>query len=90
MPIVKLFGNLRSFVDDYTVDIPGTTIGEILITLCKDNDELHAAIFDGDSIHSYIRIIFNGRDIELLQGIQTTLEPEDEIAIFPPISGGRD
>ena len=49
---------------------------------------LQAAIFDGDALHPYVRVMINGRDSELAQGLDTIVSANDQIAIFPPIAGG--
>jgi len=40
------------------------------------------------TIHPYIRLMVNGRDIAFLGGMDTMLKDGDEILILPPVSGG--
>lgn len=89
MPLVKLFGNLRQYAGAKRLDLPGTTVREVLETLCVDNETLRDAIFQaGGLLRPHVRVVVNGRDSELEQGLDTTLDETDEIAIFPPIAGG--
>jgi molybdopterin synthase sulfur carrier subunit len=39
-------------------------------------------------LRSYINILVNGDNIEHLEGIDTEIFDTDEIAMFPPVSGG--
>jgi molybdopterin synthase sulfur carrier subunit len=88
MPHVKLFGGLRRHVKEYELDIPGQSIDEVLQTLCTENTALCDAIFDGDNLRAHVRVMVSGRDVELDEGLHTTVGEADEIAIFPPIAGG--
>jgi molybdopterin converting factor small subunit len=49
---------------------------------------LQAEIFDGVALHPYVRVMINGRDSELEQGLDTIVSTNDQIAIFPPLAGG--
>jgi sulfur-carrier protein len=45
-------------------------------------------VFDGDGLHKEIIIFVNGRNVLHLQRLDTPLEADDEISIFPMIAGG--
>ena len=55
-----------------------------------DNAALSTAIFDGAQLRAHLRVLVNGRDIELAQGLDTPLEFNDQVAIFPPVAGGAE
>ena len=89
MPLVKLFGNLRQFAGAKHLDLPGTTVREVLEVLCANDDTLRDAIFQADEmLRPHVRVVVNGRDSELEQGLDTELDETDEVAVFPPIAGG--
>ena len=89
MPLVKLFGNLRQFAGAKHLDLPGTTVREVLEVLCANDDTLRDAIFQADEmLRPHVRVVVNGRDSELEQGLDTELGETDEVAVFPPIAGG--
>jgi molybdopterin synthase sulfur carrier subunit len=88
MPQVKLFGILRRYAGSPQLELPGTTVRAVLEALCAMNTELCAAIRDENGLRQYVRAMLNGHDVELAQGLDTPLAPNDEIAIFPPIAGG--
>ena len=88
MPQVKLYGLFRKHASSSKVDIPGGTVRVVLTTLCVDNQSLCEAMFDENGLRSHVRVMVNGRDMDLLQGLETNLTNSDQIAIFPPIAGG--
>jgi molybdopterin synthase sulfur carrier subunit len=85
---VKLFGNLRQYAGQATVVASGATIQELLLDLSTTFPALGKAIFDQGQLQSYVRVMINGRDIELAEGLDTLVNERDQVAIFPPIAGG--
>ncbi len=88
MPSVRLFANLRLLAGATQFEVPGETVQVVLENLCLEKDILRTHIFDGNSLRPYVRVMVNGRDIELGYGLSTALNPEDQVTIFPPITGG--
>jgi sulfur-carrier protein len=88
MSVIKLFGNLRRDANASEIFASGDTVRAVLQSLCADNAALSAAIFDGVQLRAHLRVLVNGRDIELAQGLDTRLEANDQVAVFPPIAGG--
>jgi len=83
-PFRELFG-----VKESEIELSGTPdVRELLELLC-DSDERREKIFSqSGELRSYIVIFKNGQPIQISGGIRTELEDGDEIAIFPPVSGG--
>ena len=87
---------LRDFLkwDDYPMSLQHfaeSTVRAVLATLCAANADLEQAIFDEHgNVHPHVRIMVNGHDIALARGLDTPVTTTDEIAIFPPIGGGRE
>jgi molybdopterin synthase sulfur carrier subunit len=88
MPKVKLYGNLRKYSQLPTLDVPGQSVGETLVPLCAQNDDLCEAILENGRLRPHYRVMLAGRDVELIQGLDTPVGDEDVLAIFPPIAGG--
>jgi len=82
---VRLFANLREFTKTKELAVEGDTIGAVLKVLCKRFPGLENMLFKGKNLQPYINIFLNGNSIASLE---TILKQNDEIAIFPPVSGG--
>ena len=88
MAVVKLFGNLRKYVDGSQLQISGASIQTVVDTLCEENIPLCDALLENGRIRPHFKITLNGRDITLAEGMNTIIHEDDQIAIFPPIAGG--
>ncbi|HID56632.1 TPA: MoaD/ThiS family protein [Candidatus Poribacteria bacterium] len=66
------------------------TLGQLLDELCDEfGQRMRRYIFDEEGrVRKYVKIFVNGRNIQDLEGLETRLDDEDEVAIFPPIAGG--
>ena len=93
MAAVRLYAGLREAAGqrDFEVDLPaGALIGELLKRLIALRPKLDGKILDESGhVPQYVAVFVNGRDIRHLNGLGTPVQPEDEIAIFPPVAGGR-
>ena len=85
---IKLYGGLRQKAGGAEQRVSGATVRAVLGNLCAGKDDLRAAIFADDALHPHVRVMVNGRDINLESGLETTVSDNDQIAIFPPIAGG--
>ena len=88
MATVKLFGNLRKYVNSSSQQISGSSIQVVLDQLCEHNPHLCDNLLVDGSIRPHYKITLNGHDITLAQGLDTAVSEDDQIAIFPPIAGG--
>ncbi|MBN2303788.1 MAG: MoaD family protein [Anaerolineae bacterium] len=91
MPTVKFFGSLRDHVPASSLEMAGaagSTVQAVLSDLCADNEALHTALFKDGELWPHVRVMVNGRDIALGQGLNTRLDESDQLAIFPPVAGG--
>ena len=88
---VKLFADLREIVGKKEINASAKNVGELLYYLGEKYDKLGEKLFKSNGMEEkckFLNILVNGRNIELLEGLQTKLSEEDKIAIFPPIGGG--
>jgi molybdopterin synthase sulfur carrier subunit len=86
---VRLFANLREYTGAKELGLEAGTVKESLEKLCKKFPGLENMIFQGEDIRPYMNVFLNGRNISELNGLGTALNSGDEIAIFPPVSGGQ-
>lgn len=82
---VKLFANFREFTKTKELKMEGETVRAVLLTLCKKYQGLEDMLFKDENLRPYVNVFLNGRNIP---GLDIPLKQDDEIAIFPPVSGG--
>ena len=89
---IKLFANLRETAGVSEIEFKGENIQDILESLLNKYPLMQDLIFnnvgDKKEIRTYINILVNGNNIQHLEGLNTVLNEDDEVAIFPPVSGG--
>jgi sulfur-carrier protein len=89
MATLKLFGNLRQIAGKPSLPVNGQTVFELLESLRPQQAALVDAILDEAQLKPYYKIMVNGIDITLQQGLETAVHETDVVAIFPPIAGGK-
>jgi len=86
---VRLFANLREIVGHPQVAVEAGTIREVLTTLQAEHPALRSVLCGDDGeVRSYITILVNGKNMREMEALATILSDGDEVAIFPPVSGG--
>lgn len=89
----KLFADLAEVAGDKEVEVdvsPGATVEDALAALLDDRPTLRERVLDDDGeLRDHINVLHNGDDLgDRDEGMATTLEAGDELALFPPVSGG--
>ena len=88
---IKAFANFREILGrDSQVELEdGSTAKELLDSLCLSQQRLKSALFDESGrVREYVILMKNRKDIDSLDGLETTLTDGDEVAILPPVAGG--
>ena len=85
---VRLFANLREIVGERELFLDSTTVNGVLDLLTSIKPELRDVLFEEGALRPYITVLLNGRNINEIDGMMSALSEGDEIAIFPPVSGG--
>jgi molybdopterin synthase sulfur carrier subunit len=86
---VRLFANLREIVGQRQLAVEADTIRDVLVALQAEHPALRSMLCDEDGeVRSYITILVNGKNIHEMHSLATILSNDDEVAIFPPVSGG--
>ncbi|MGQ3411702.1 ubiquitin-like small modifier protein 1 [Natrinema sp. LN54] len=88
----KLFADLAERAGDkhVTVDTAaGDTVGDALEALLEAAPELEGRVLEDGDLRSQINVLRNGTNVLVEEeGLETELEEGDELALFPPVSGG--
>ena len=88
---LKAFARFRALLDGETeVDLPeGITVFDLMKKLALRSSDLPDQIFDASGkIREDVNVMVNGRHFESLEGPDTVLAEEDEVALFPAVVGG--
>jgi molybdopterin synthase sulfur carrier subunit len=87
----KLFADLAEIAGGRAVEVeasPGDTVGDALDALLDAHPDLRERVIDDGAVADHINVLRNGRSVRDDEGMETTLESGDELALFPPVSGG--
>lgn len=85
----RLFADLATVAGDRQVKIPGEpdTVGDALDALLESYPALESRVrTESGGIKPHINVLLNGSNVS--GELDTEVEPEDELALFPPVSGG--
>ncbi|MFB6072009.1 MAG: ubiquitin-like small modifier protein 1 [Halobacterium sp.] len=88
----KLFADLADVGGDRRVDVEvpaDATVGDALDALLAARPALRDRVLteDGD-LREHVNVTRNGEDVRAADGLDTPVEAGDELAMFPPVSGG--
>lgn len=88
----KLFADLAEIAGDRHVSVDvdaGATVGDALDALLADHPALAERVLDDDGdLRDHINVLCNGENVFTEEGLETVLDAGDELALFPPVSGG--
>lgn len=90
----KLFADLAEVAGDRIVEVDvdadaGATVRDALDELLETRSALRDRVLtaDGD-LQDHINLLRNGTNVAHQDGLDTELDADDELALFPPVSGG--
>lgn len=88
----RLFADIAETAGTHAVelDLDGdTTVGDALDALLERHPALDAAVLDDGALAEHLTILRNGENVTGGgDGLDAPVGPGDELALFPPISGG--
>jgi molybdopterin synthase sulfur carrier subunit len=89
----KLFANLAETAGRREVAVelpPDATLRDALDALFERHPDLRETVADEDGeLHDHIRVLHNAENPFVAgEGYATRVEESDELALFPPVSGG--
>ncbi len=86
---VEFFANFRKNLGKDSIQVKANNLGE----LCHHIEEKYPSL-EGELLneHGEIRkgviVMVNGRKSSYLEDLETSLQEDDNVSIFPPIAGG--
>lgn len=89
---IKVYATLRTIVGGDKVHFPNVsdiTVGQMLQELFAKYPVLEDKFFDDQNeLYPGLHILLNGRDIRYINGLETVITADNQVAIFPPVGGG--
>lgn len=89
MPQVRIPTVLRRHTGGAAVvKVEGASVAEAFAALIDGKPELAEQLFDDDGLRGYVNVYVRDEDIRYLDGLDTKVSADDEIAIMPAVAGG--
>lgn len=89
MAQVKLDGMLREFVPRLSVEARADSVAGLIDELEAEFPKLRRRLRDeSGAMRPFVRVFVNGEDMRGLNGLQTPLNPKDQVDILHSIQGG--
>ncbi|MCX9085439.1 MAG: MoaD/ThiS family protein [Candidatus Methanoperedens sp.] len=85
---VRLFANFREFTKTGELEIEGNSVKDVLEKICGKYPGLENMLFKDGDLQPYVNIFLNGENVIGPALLESSLKNGDEVAIFPPVSGG--
>lgn len=87
----RLFADLAEVAGDRRVEVDegAETVAEALEALLDSRPALRERVLDdsGD-LAEHVNLLHNGASVPDEGGLEMPVDPDDELALFPPVSGG--
>jgi molybdopterin converting factor small subunit len=89
MPTIKIPTPLRAYTGgNAVIEVAGETVGAVLQDLTTQYPDLRPHIFEGDILRSFVNVYIGSEDTRYRDGLETDVEPNDQLRIIPSIAGG--
>jgi molybdopterin converting factor small subunit len=91
MSTVRLPAVLRAqAAGERAIEVDGGTVGEVVKGIVERHPGLASQLLtETGELHRFVNVYLNGQDVRYLGGLDTPVEPRDEIRLLPAIAGGR-
>lgn len=86
----KLFANFREAAGQKEVEIAtgGKTVGDAIRSLVSLHPKLEPLVYQDGQVKQYVNVLLNGQAVKGDLIASAPVKDGDEIALFPPVSGG--
>ncbi len=91
---INFYATLRQVVGTKTVEFSlpeNTTVRQAIAGIVAQYPGLRRMLLDeNNELHPYVHVFINGRDAPYLENaMETVLQPDDGVDIFPAVGGGQ-
>jgi molybdopterin converting factor small subunit len=88
---VKIPPVLRSSTGgEKEVSLDGSSVGEVLRALAEQHPATESQLFSSEGqLNRYVNVYLNDEDVRVLEGLDTSVGPDDTLVILPAMAGGR-
>lgn len=86
----KLFADLAELAGPREVEVGAghETVGEALEALFGEYPELRDRVMADGQVREDVNVLVNGEGVRAGEGLAAPVGDDDELALFPPVSGG--
>ena len=71
------------------VEAAGAKVGEVLESLATEHPDTRGQLFGDDgALNRYVNVYLNDEDVRVLDGLDTAVNPGDNLVILPAMAGG--
>jgi molybdopterin synthase sulfur carrier subunit len=89
---LKVYATLRLKIGRAEIDVgagPGDTVRDVLREVLEQYPLLAPyLISDGGQLVDHVHVFLGGRNVRLLDGLDTVIQDGQKLDIFPPLGGG--
>ena len=90
MPVIRIPAVISETGGARKVDVEGETVLEAIRAYSEEHGpELEENVLGDGEVKEYINVYVNGKDVRNLDGVDTSVDDDDEIRIIPAASGGQ-
>jgi molybdopterin converting factor small subunit len=89
LAVILIPSSLRRYSDQQSrLSVSARTIAEALARFAERSQDLQNHLFAGKTLRNFVVVSKNGKDIRLLNGMETPIEDADEVQIIASVAGG--
>lgn len=89
--IARYFATIRDLTgeNEARLDPAPATLADLLESLAERyGGGFRGAVFDGAALSAAVMVLVNGHNACFTGGLETPLDDNDEVSLFPPVGGG--
>ncbi len=89
MPVVRIPSVLRKHTEGAAkVEASGRTVREVIDQVLTRYPALREQLLDSGDVRGFVNVYLDDEDIRYLEGLDTKVEEDSEVAILPAVAGG--